>query len=616
SASEEGLADRPIESALLEKLGQSERVLQLHLPHLPERDHRALVEELLGLEPGFASAVAARTAGNPLFAVQLVGDFVTRGVLELTPDGFALKKGERAALPDDLHGVWSERVARVLSRAPAPAREALELGAVLGSNGDDGEWQALCDEAKVELPAALIDELLVARLVVPDEAGLRFGHAMLRESVLRAAAEGGRLEQHHQTAARMLLKRYGERRRGVAERIGRHLVAAGRFAEALPHLLHAAEEAARTQGYAQAHALLAERDAATDAADIGEDDPRRAEGWAHKASLLVDEGRIDEARMWAGLVLRFRGYPQHARVMPSAMRARAQCALQQAKWEEAERFFDEAKRASEEVNDKEQVAQCLVGLSDAAHSRGLLDQAGALLTQALAICSEMNDEEAMALCLWNAAYVAIGRGDTEQARQLLLRQQKLARRTGYRSMIANGKNALGDLERFSGRYSDAAARYEDALRLFEAIGSDKRHTVRLNMAMNALGHADIAGAKKLADALLAELHRADPRSPMCHGILTAVAARERDWKAYDLHMRAFMALKHEQGNVETDMPLAFEMIGDHARAQGDDARAAEAYENALDLWEHLGRADRKASVQKALGRIGTVPHLLRRREER
>ena len=269
---------RPLELAeplpAPDELARNSRVIQLHLPHLPERDPRALVEELLGLEQGLAGAVAARTAGNPLFAVQLVGDFVMRGVLELTPDGFALKKGERAALPDDLHAVWIDRIARVLSRAPPESKRALELGSILGSNGDDGEWQAICEQAGIELPAALIDELLIARLVVPDEAGLRFAHAMLRESVLRAAAEEGRIEQHHRMAARMLVKKYGDRRRGVAERVGRHLVAAGAVEEALPYLLRAAEEAAHAQGYPPAHALLAERDAATDAVGLPEDDVR------------------------------------------------------------------------------------------------------------------------------------------------------------------------------------------------------------------------------------------------------------------------------------------------------------------------------------------------------
>ena len=55
---------------------------------------RRLVEELLRLDPGLAARVAERTDGNPLFAVQRVGDWVERGVLVPTARGLALDAGE------------------------------------------------------------------------------------------------------------------------------------------------------------------------------------------------------------------------------------------------------------------------------------------------------------------------------------------------------------------------------------------------------------------------------------------------------------------------------------------------------------------------------------------
>lgn len=613
SASEEELGERPVEAAALEALCTSPRVVEIELPHLPERDHRALVEELLGLEGSFAAMVAARTSGNPLFAVQLVGDFVSRGVLELTPGGFALRRGERAVLPDDLHGVWSERIARVLQRAPPSSRAALELGSVLGTSGDDGEWQAVCDEAGVPLAPELIDELLVARLLVPDDAGLRFAHAMLRESVLRAAAEEGRLEETHRIAARMLMKRYGGRRRGVAERVGRHLVAAGDVEAALPHLQRAAEEAARSAGYAQAHAILAERDAAVDKLGLPEDDPRRAAGWALKATLLVEEGRTDEAQMWAGLVLRYRDDARHAPVVAHALRVQALVSVQQTKWEEATRRFTEARQVAEKSGDLELVGACLIGLADSAYYRGRLDDSGALYSHALALCQERGDEAGMATCLWNLAYVSLWRGEVDEARELLIRQQKLARRTGHRTMIANGKNALGDLERFAGRYDDAEARYDDALRLLDAIGSGKRRTVRVNMAMNALGRGQLDRARARTREVLPELQRSDPAlSALCHGVLAAVSAHERDWVSFDEHVRVLAASRPEREIIDADGAWLFEVIGDHALAQGDDERASLAYENALELWRTLGRQDRVDGVERALAKIGTVPTLRRR----
>lgn len=613
SASEEELAARPFEAQALDELIQQPRVVELRLPHLPEREHRALVGELLGLEEQLAQTVAARTAGNPLFAVQLVGDFVSRGVLDLTPRGFALRDGELAVLPDDVHDVWSERVARVLARTPPRSQAALELGSVLGTSGDDGEWQALCDDAGVELPPELIDELLVARLLVPDDVGLRFAHAMLRESVLRAAAEAGRLSGHHRSAARMLRRRYGDRHRGVAERIGRHLVLAGDVAEALPYLLRAAAETARTATFQQAHMILGERDASLDRLGLPENDVRRAEGWALKASLLTDEGRLDEAQVWAEQVLRLRNDPGFAQVAAQALRVLALVAEQQTRWEDAARFFAEGRGIAERIGDRELTAQCISGLADTAYDRGRLDDAGALYSLALEVCQEHGDEAGMAMCLWNLAYVSLWRGEFDAAREMLLRQQKIARRIGHRTMVANGKNALGDLERFTGRYDDAELRYDDALRQFDAIGSGKRRTVRVNLALNALGRGLLERARARAEAVLPELSGRQPAlTALCHGILAAVAAHHGQWAVYDEHVRVIAANRPERELIDADGAWLFEIIGDHARSQADDERAAFAYENALELWRMLGRSDRVDGVERALGKLGTVRSLRRR----
>jgi serine/threonine protein kinase/tetratricopeptide (TPR) repeat protein len=638
SASEEELGERPLEAKALEELVQLSKpnaplagaVVQVHVPDLPEKDHRALVGELLGLEAGLAALVAERTAGNPLFAVQLVGDFIMRGVLELTPHGFALRRGEQAVLPDDLHGVWSARIARALSRSSGGGRAdsahaadrsqgalasqaALELGAILGTAGDDGEWRAICEEAGVALSARLSDELLIERLLVPDDGGLRFAHAMLRESVLRLAEEGGRLEGHHRTAARMLLKRYGDRR-GTAERVGRHLVQAGDAAAALRHLLRAAGEAARSVGYPQAHALLAEREAAVDKLGMAEDDPRRAEGWAVKASLLIDEGRYDEALMWANHALRHRHDARHARVVPTALRVRALTSARQGKWAEAEARIREGLAAAETVNGLDEIMECHVGLADVAYYRGRMEETGEHLSRALHSCQERGDQAGIAYCLWNASYVSLWLGHLDTARDVMKEQQRLARRAGHRSMIANGRNALGDLERMSGRYDDAERRYQEAMQMFEAIGSGKRRVVRANLAMNALARGNLPRARTLAAELLPEVNHSGERvlQSLCHGVLGAIAGHERRWDEHDVHIRELQRPRKETGLVDGEHALMFEIIGDYAREQGDDARAASAYENAIELWTLLNRKDRVDGVERALGVLGTVPMKLKR----
>ncbi|OGQ20312.1 MAG: hypothetical protein A2138_08455 [Deltaproteobacteria bacterium RBG_16_71_12] len=613
SANDEEIAARPIEAEALEELARHSAAVTIRLPNLPDRDHLALVEELLGLEPGFAAQVAIRTAGNPLFAVTLVGDFVMRGALELTRDGFALRRGAKADLPDDLHGVWDERLARVFERTPPGSRRALELGAVLGSAGDDGEWQAACDEAGVDLPLKLIDELLVSRLLVPDEGGLHFAHAMLRESVQRKAAEEGRLAACHLNAARMLEKRYGLGRRGIAARVGRHLALGGALEEALPQLLAAADEAARTLGYPQAHALLGEREALLDKLALAEDDPRRAEGWALKASVLADEGRYDEALMWAGLIEQYEANLRFEHVLPIALRVSALVALRQTRWDEASGRYAIARDAAERAGDRGCVIECLNGIADAEYYQGRLARAGDVLAEAFALCQQGGDEAAMAFCLWNSAYVALWSGNVEQARELLLRQQKLARRAGHRSMIANGRNALGDVERLSGHYDEADKHYEEALKLLQAIGSGKRRVVRANLAVNALSRGRLERARQLVEELLPEVEKSGEAvlGSLCHGVLAASCAHERAWPECDRHFEELLRPRRESGLVDGENAVLAEIVGDHARAQGDDERASVAYQAAAEIWQALGRRDRVASVEKALGTLGTRPVLRR-----
>ncbi|HEX5714963.1 MAG TPA: AAA family ATPase [Thermoanaerobaculia bacterium] len=138
---DEALAERPLESAAIAELLALPGASSLDVPPLSPGERAALVQHLLGLSGELAAQVEERTHGNPLFAVQLVGDWVLRGVLEVGETGFVLRPGEEARFPDDLHQVWSARVGRLLDGSPAGSREALEIGAALGPDVDREEWR-------------------------------------------------------------------------------------------------------------------------------------------------------------------------------------------------------------------------------------------------------------------------------------------------------------------------------------------------------------------------------------------------------------------------------------------------------------------------------------------
>src|SRR5262249_2204383 len=110
---------------------------------LPQSDALALVRALLPLDEILCRRLAARVAGNPLFAVQLVGDWVARGTLVAGRRGFRLAEGRDPELPEDLYAVWSERITQFLAGRPTADERALELAAAYGQTVAGDAWRAV-----------------------------------------------------------------------------------------------------------------------------------------------------------------------------------------------------------------------------------------------------------------------------------------------------------------------------------------------------------------------------------------------------------------------------------------------------------------------------------------
>src|SRR5690606_38594830 len=110
----------------------------------------------------------------------------------------------------------------------------------------------------------------------------------------------GRWAMLHRACARALLA--GGRASGLAERIGRHLAAAGDGLEAAPHLWRAAKERLAICDYGEVHALSALRDAGLAAAGVEEREPSRARGMLMRAESAASQGMLDECARWVDRV--------------------------------------------------------------------------------------------------------------------------------------------------------------------------------------------------------------------------------------------------------------------------------------------------------------------------
>ncbi|MBM4279246.1 MAG: hypothetical protein FJ137_00310 [Deltaproteobacteria bacterium] len=580
-------------------------VAVLALRPLPERDHRRLVEGLLGLEPGLAELVARRSGGSPRFAVELVGDLVERGVLEPAPAGFALRAGAAVAVPDDVHAAWSARLQRLLSTLPADARVCLELGALLGRDGEDREWREVCVAAGLRdahaTIAAVTDALERARFLVVDHGVLRFASASLRESMVRLAAEAGRAEQSHRVIADVL-QRNGRTTLADRERCARHLLQGGQVREGLPLFLQVTAATLSAQGSGLALALVDEIFAALDTHALPDDDPLRDMAMGLRARALIEAGRYAEGAMWARLV--GEGAPLVARLW--AGRALARATLLQgdldvavdryrgllALAEQSAPARDEADAGNERAALDDAVDDALLGLADGHYYRGQLPEAASTLARALGRAEARNDDAAVAQCLWAMAFVAMWRGDDGEARVLLARQQKIARRAGLKVLGALGRNALGDVERLAGDRDTARRHYEEAERQLATCGSGKARVAALNRAL-CDAEDDVNGAVARVEQLLPDVERAGERSLLsaCHGVLALGALKAGDGSAVDAHCAALLE-PLKQGVRDGELAVVAEQIAAAAARAGDSWRAGIAATWAREVWRALGRTDR------------------------
>jgi len=610
TAREEALPERPAEAALLAAIAARPSAERIEVGPLGVDDRSLLVRELLGLTGDLAALVEERTAGNPLFAVQLVEDWVDRAILEPAGHGFRLKAGARADLPDDLHEVWSARLARVLDGRPPGEGHSLELAAVLGRVVDGPEWSDVCARAGAIASFPLVETLIAQRLArcgtLGPTAGWSFIHGMLRESLERRAREAGRLEAHHRACARLL---EGKRGVGVAERLGRHLLAAGEHEAALAPLLEGARERTGMGDYRIGEALLAERERALNELALPASDPRWGEGWTVQAQCIVMQGRVSEASRRAALAVRHARRYGWERVHALALYERGRVAWDRGLLERTERCMRDVAERARAMGDLLLAANARRSVAAVMVARGHLEPAAALFRAAHEDFDAQGDESGAGHCCMGLGVIDAQRGRLGEARAQLERALVHFERCGSRAGIALSKKHLADVARHRGALDEAEAGYRDALTLHEAIGSADAAVTEATLGLVLMERGQHADARRVLEHCLRtfEEHGRTALAGCTHACLLPGAADAGDWADFDAHLADARALLAQTGFNYLDIARAAQLGGDLARAAGEPARARGAYALAAAQWRALGRAGDAADAEAAAALLAPPP---------
>ncbi len=587
---EDALHDRPAEVEALAALAALAGAETLTLAPLDEDRHGELVRGLLGLAPALSAEVAARTRGNPLFAVQLVGDWVQRGLLEASEGGFALAGGAvgvPADMPADMSALWLRRVTRAVATADAVA--AVELGAILGGVVSAVEWTQAAAAAGLPSPAELAPALELHGLLRRDGPAWAFCHGMLVESLRRHARAAGRWEAHHRAAAGALGAGPGfgaepgscpaepHRDPGIAERVAGHLEAAGDLDAALAPALAGAWERHEASDYAGALEVLDRRDGWIDRLALPDADPRRAWGWMRRAVVLSRMANVRDAGPFVDRAEAAARAHGHDYLLAEALHARAKNAQMAGHATESIALFEEARAHFAAAGARRVTARCDHGIAEMLKQSSRRDEAGPRYEAALVAYAESGDRTGHASCLLGLAHLDIDTHRPDGPARMAGAERELAA-VGNRLGQAVAALVRGNSARAEGRLADAEALYERSAAVLSAVGSADVAVVRHNIGQLYLLRGDFARATEILEEVFADFTRAGREGYLAfaHVALLPCRAAAGDWPRFDAHCAAAEEILARTGLCDEDLVSAAGIAAGIAANAGEEARAARA----------------------------------------
>ena len=489
---DEAAANRPLEAAFLARLEQHSAVQTLALRPLSPAERRGLVRDLLLLEGPAAGAVEHRCGGNPLFAVQLVGSWVSSGALDAGSAGFRLRPGASTELPSALAEVWPAHL-RAIADAFAGSAGALAVGAALGREVDALEWETACARLEVPVDWAMIGTLFSRRLAEATDHGWAFAHEMLRESVLATLVADDALPGIHQACADALMELHGEDGAGVEAKLALHLLAAG-HAEAAVGLLARATVIEESRGDLAAAAYLAVRwgEALASAGAPGAD-PRWASCRLATIRVELERGEVADARRGsAELVERCRrmGWP---RELPEALLCLGYALELQGNLREAEEATTQATELFRGIGAARGVTAGLLRSAAVARLGGSLSRSAELFGQARDAAERCGDAGSRAEALYGVATVSQQAGRLEEARTRFEQALEASRDLDLRALEAGCRRGLGTVAGLAGDLRGAQEHLEAAGTIFEGQGN----TFGLATCLSSLGQLALQRADRI-----------------------------------------------------------------------------------------------------------------------
>lgn len=598
---EDLLEDRPVERALLEELAAHSASTTIIVPPLDEEAQHELVARMLGLSGALAASIRMRAAGNPLFAVQLVGDLIARGELVGRPGGFSLRTGITLRLPNDVRSLWLGRIEQVVSESGPDVKVALELAALLGVSVDGQAFAELSRRVGLIDGSALLGSVAGTGLIEQTSVGWRLAHPLLRDTLEREARTRIDWMDWNHACAEALTTIYDRGMRGLSARRAGYLAEALAWDEALEAITEAVAEALHAGETLPIPELLDRQSEILDALRVPSCDPRRAEALLTRAEAYRLQWNFGAAAEWADLALAAADRASSPRLRGEAYLCRMHIARQQGDSGQAEVLATEALTTFRTLDDGRGLGRTYLGLAILLRTQGRITEALGNYERALAEFVEIGDEVSAARCRLGVAHLHRGQGRHRQALALYETALERFECEGVRNEVIQARVGLAEVARFEGRLEEARQAYEEALGLQRAIGDRSLSITRCNLALVALSQRQFAGARRQLELAETEMIQAGQRGTLVYVqvLLLACIAAAGEKALWERQLAAAAKALEETGTVDLDLAKALELAGALMMERGLKARARDGWRLALAQFKKL-------EDEKGAARIGLL----------
>lgn len=589
TARAEAVAKLPHIVHVFEQFEKLENFKAHEIGPLDKGHQRELLENLLSLRPEVADTVLELTGGTPLFAVQLVDDWVVRGKLKVTDTGFAIDRARAQELPTDFSELIDQRLAYLLGEFPDGTLLALELAATLGRAVAQDEWEELCQRARCEVPEGLVGAMIKANLATREENGWQFAHDKILDVLVASAKFHDRWLRHNGSVAEMVLARHPRNERGAAMRRAEHLIAAELWEESLDALMTALYMAVDFGHYERIDSIISAYEQCMAELELPEEHPIRIRHWCLKSAsmrleglhdqaheLLDDAIAISRAHQWPGelaLALRFKG------LLLAAQGAHSNAVTL---FEEAIELFEQTEQLEYQARTLGALGQCLSWLSQP-------EQGAKTHLRALEIFEKIGNEalvgrshELLVSCMYDM-------GEDEKAIAHAEAALESARKQGNTRLEAATRNELGIIYRAHGDYEQALEQFHKSAQLYEPLSEVNFLVVHHNIGVVALYQQDIARARGHLEPSYVRLRELEQRwiLPELIASMISLAAAEQNWDAWDGYFAEF----DEVSSVETTSHVVAKMMmraAELALAADERTHARHCLYIALSHYQRLG----------------------------